>query len=91
MRHEKIVVSQNLLKEKEPIKEQSVDGGKSALPRQHEVATQTALRRGTGSDASFRHQCRHFVEVKVPNSEDDFVVNITKSRPPPPPYCEINT
>lgn len=82
----------NICKEKPPLEEHSAeilpeDIKKTALPSQHDIATQTASR-STKNDANYRHQCRHFVEVTVPDTNDDFVVNITKSRDPPPPYCE---
>jgi hypothetical protein len=86
------VTSRNYLKEKQPFEEYSADISpkdrkKSASPWQHDVATQTASS-SNAKDVSCRHQCRHFVEVTVPDTSDDFVVNITKSRDPPPPYCE---
>ena len=92
MQQQKSVTSKNSVKEKQPFEEPSADilpkdSKKSALPWQHDVATQTAPR-STGNDASCHHQCRHFVEVTVPDTSNDFVVNITKSRDPPPPYCE---
>ena len=93
MQQQERAISTKSVKEKQPVEELSTDfslmnGKKSApLPWQHDVATQTASRI-TENDASCRHQCRHVVEVKVPDTSEDFVVNITKSRDPPPPYCE---
>ncbi|XP_028402505.1 uncharacterized protein LOC114525381 [Dendronephthya gigantea] len=83
-----------ICKEKQPLDDehsaeilQAEDSKKSSSPWRQDVSTQTASR-STGNDASCRHQCRHFVEVTVPDTNNDFVVNITKSSDPPPPYCE---
>lgn len=57
-------------------------------PWQHDVATQTTDHQPIGKESSCRHHCRHFVGVKVPSTRKDYVVNMTNSRDPPPPYCE---
>ena len=58
---------------------------KCVEPWQRDVATQTGDRL-TGAESSCRHQCRHYVEET--DTRNDYVVNITKTRDPPPPYYE---